>query len=163
MPENKTAIYWDANTFLSYVNEHPDRMPTLEALLESSAGSDIKIYTSALSQVEVAFAAAEQKRRLLDPQEEQKIDRLWSDPDAIEVVEFHSAIGQQGRALMRDAITRGWSLKPLDAVHLATAEWLSSAGFRVAEFHTYDRGLDKYGPLVGFRICEPYIGQPRMI
>ena len=156
-------IYWDANPFLSYVNEHPERMPTLDALLESSAGGNIKIYTSALSQVEVAFAASEQKQRALDPQEEQKIDSLWSSPDAIEVVEFNNLIGQAERALIRGALPFGWSLKPADAIHLATAQWLLTAGFTVAEFHTYDRSLDKCGQIVGFKICEPYIAQPSML
>ena len=159
------ATYWDSNAFLSYINDVPARMPTLDALLDSSAsGSDeTKIYTSAISQVEVAFAASEQQQQALDPQVEQKISNLWSDPGAIVVVEYHDGIGQQARALMREAITRGWSLKPLDAIHLATAQWLVSVGFAVDEFHTYDRRLDKYGPIVGFRICEPYTAKPRMI
>lgn len=160
MPD--TFIYWDANPFLSYINQHPDRMPTLDALLDDSASGSVTIYTSALSQVEVAFAASEQKRRALDAQEEQKIDGLWNDSDAVSLVEYHDGIGRQARALMRDAITRGWSLKPLDAIHLATAMWLVQAGFQVAEFHTYDRSLDKYGSIVSFTICEPHTPQPKM-
>ena len=64
---------------------------------------------------------------------------------------------------MRDAITKGWSLKPLDAIHLATAQWLSSVGVTVDEVHTYDNSLVKYGPIVGFSIMEPYAPQPRML
>ena len=161
MPD--TFTYWDACNFLSYVNEHPDRMPTLDALLADSASGNVTIYTSALSQVEVAFAASEQKRRVLDPQEEQKIDSLWSDPDVVSLVEYHDGIGRQARALMRDAIARGWSLKTLDAIHLATAMWLAQAGFQVDEFHTYDGSLEKYGAIVGFTICEPHATQPRLV
>ena len=156
-------IYWDANLFLSYVNEHPERTPTLDALLENSSDGSIQIYTSVVSKVEVAFAASEQKQRILSPQEEHKIDGLWNDPDAIVLVEYHDDIGRQARALIRDAMTRAWSLKPLDAIHLATAQWLINVGYSVGEFHTYDRPLDKYGPIVGFKICEPYTAQPRMI
>lgn len=161
MPD--TFIYWDACNFLSYINEHQGRMPTLDALLDGSANGSITIYTSALSQVEVAFAASEQQRRALDPQEEQKIDALWNDPDAISLVEYHDGIGKQARALIRDAITHGWSLKPLDAVHLATAMWLSQSGFQVDEFHTYDGSLEKYAAIVGFTICEPHTAQPKML
>ena len=64
MPDKNT--YWDANPFLSYVNQYPERMATLDALLDTAAGGGIKIYTSAISQVEVAFAASEQHRRRLD-------------------------------------------------------------------------------------------------
>lgn len=156
--------YWDANPFLSYVNGIPERLPVLDALLDDSAsGNGSKIYTSAISQVEVAFAASEQKRRVLDPTEEQKIDSLWSSPGPVVLVEYHDDIGRQARDLMRQAISRGWSLKPLDAIHLATAQWLASAGFAVDEFHTYDGPLEKYAALVGFRICEPYTTEPRMI
>lgn len=161
MPD--TFIYWDANPFLSYINEHPDRMPTLDILLDGSADGNNTICTSAISQVEVAFAASEQQQRALDPQEEQKIDSLWSDPEAVALVEYHGGIGRQARTLMRDAIARGWSLKPLDAVHLATAMWLAQVGFQVDEFHTYDGALEKYAVIVGFTICEPHTAQPRML
>lgn len=163
MPDTEPDIYWDANPFLSYVNGHPDRLPTLDALLDKSASGAFKLYTSGLSQVEVAFAASEQKRRSLDPEEEQKIESLWSDPGVVEIIEYHDGIGRQARTLMRDAITRGWSLKPMDAIHLATAQWLLDNGYAVAEFQTYDRSLDKYGPIVGFRICEPFIAQPGLL
>ena len=155
-------IYWDACNFLSYINEHPDRMPTLDDLLASSANGSVTIYTSAISQVEVAFAASEQKRGALDPQEEQKIDALWEDPDVVEIIEYHPEIGRRARVLIREGIAKGWVLKPMDAIHLATAQWLVSAGFEVDEFHTYDGRLERFADLVGFRICEPYTPNPRM-
>ena len=65
---------------------------------------------------------------------------------------------------MRLAVTRGWSLKPLDAIHLATAQWLSSLGIEIDEFHTYDtHALFKYVPIVDFNVCEPHTLQPRMM
>ena len=163
MPESRMNIYWDACAFLSYINENSERTPVLDGLLHDSANGTINIYTSSLSQVEVAFAASEQQRRALDPEQESKIDSLWNDPDAIVTVEFQHEIGKLARALIRDAIPRGWSLKPLDAVHLATAQWLLSVGFALSEFHTYARGLDKYGQIVELQICRPYTPQPRMI
>lgn len=165
MPDTRQIIYWDANAFLSYVNELPDRMPILDALLESSADNSgsIKLYTSMLSEVEVAFAASEQQQQVLDPQIERHLDDLWNDPNAVVSVEYHATIGRLAKELMRNAITRGWSLKPIDAVHLATAQWLSNSGLVVDEFHTYDEGLVKYQALVNFKICKPYTEQPRMI
>ena len=64
MPD--TAIYWDANVFLSYVNGMPEHLPTLDTLLEGSASGNIKIYTSTLSVAEVAFATSEREQRTLD-------------------------------------------------------------------------------------------------
>ena len=132
------ALYWDANAFLSYINGDAGRLPTLDGLLQRAAAGDAVIYTSALSLVEVAFGAAEQQQRALDPQTEQRIDQLWNDPKAVTVVEFHPGIGRAARDLVRNAITQGRSLKPLDAVHLATAQWLHQTGRSIAEFHTYD-------------------------
>ncbi len=164
MPDSRRAIYWDSNVFLSYVNEIPDRVPTLEALLADSASDvgSVKLYTSALTHVEVSFAASEQKQRTLDQEIEQRINHLWSDPRALVSVEYHDAIGQSAKSLIRTAITIGWSLKPLDAIHLATAQWLSTAGLALEEFHTYDKDLKKYESIVGLRIIEPYTPQPRM-
>lgn len=165
MPETPKLIYWDSNAFLSYVNELPDRMPVLDVLLEASSriGGEVKIYTSTLSHVEVAFGASEQEQRVLDPQVEESLRALWADAESVISVEFHSAIGQAAKDLMRNSITRGWSLKPLDAIHLATAQWLSISGLNLEEFHTYDDALMKYESLVDLRICEPYTPQPRMV
>ena len=164
MPDTRKILYWDSCVFLSYVNEMQDRMPVLDALLESNhSGGTVKLYTSMLTQVEVSFAASEQQKQILDPQVEQRITSLWSDPEAVVSVEYHDGIGQVAKGLIREAITRGWSLKPLDAIHLATAQWLASVGLQVEEFHTYDDRLWKYGPIVGFCIGEPYTQAPKLL
>ena len=165
MPESRSVAYWDACNFLSYVNEIEDRIPVLQALLADSASDNgrTKIYTSTLSKVEVSFGASEQNRRVLDPETEARIDSLWADPGAIVLVEFHDGIGAIARQLTRSAITQGWSLKPIDAIHLATAAWLHGVGIAVTEFHTYDTGLYKYAAMMGFNVVEPYTPQPRML
>lgn len=165
MPDAPRIIYWDSCVFLYYVNMIPEHLPLLEQILEDSAsdGSPIKIYTSVLSHVEVSFAASEQQNQVLDPETERLISNLWSDPKAVVSVEHHTGIGRLATGLMRDAITEGRSLKPLDAVHLATAQWLSSVGLTVEEFHTYDQRLFNYSSVVGFPIAEPRIENPRML
>ena len=121
------------------------------------------MYTSALSKVEVAFSVEEQKRKTLDAETEERIENLWGDPDVLVTVEFHDGIAETARGLMRGAITRGWSLKPLDAIHLATATWLSDLGFAIKEFHTYDCRLFRWTPILGFKILKPYTAQPRLL
>ena len=162
MPDTPARIYWDANVFLSYVNAIPNRMPVLDALLEKSASGAIVIYTSALSHVEVAFGASEKDRNMLNKEIEQKIASLWADTEAVVSVEYHEAIGETAKDLIRGSITEGWSLKPLDAIHLATAQWLLGAGRTLAEFHTYDTGLFKYKDIVGCPILRPHTLQSRM-
>lgn len=157
------ALYWDANAFLSYINGDAGRLPTLDALLDRAAAGDAAIYTSALSQVEVAFATTERLQRALDPQTEQRIDQLWADPKAITVVEYHIYIGREARSLIRNAMTEHRRLTPMDAIHLATALWLRQTGIPVAEFHTYDRDLIDYAAIDGVAICEPHIIQPNLV
>lgn len=165
MPDNRKAIYWDANCWLSYVNGIEDRLPVLDALLDSggSASGDIRLYTSAISKVEVAFSVSEQQQQVLDAKTEELIENLWSDPDALVMVEFHDGIADSARDLMRVAITRGWSLKPLDAIHLATAKWLSDLGISIEEFHTYDGQLFRWASILGFKILNPYTSQPKLL
>ena len=165
MADPRKVIYWDSCVFLEYINGVGERMPVLEALLSSSAGDNgaIKIHTSSLSIVEVSFAASERERQALDPEIERRIDNLWADPGAVVPVEYHDIIGREARRLIRDAIPMGWRLRPQDAVHLATAQWLTSVGVEVDEFHTYDKALHKYADIVRFKIIEPYTPQPNLL
>jgi len=56
----------------------------------------------------------------------------------------NTEIAVLARQMLREALRRGWKLKPLDSVHLATAKW---GGAR--EFHTYDADLFKYEEVIG--------------
>ena len=139
------------------MNAIPDRIAVLEALLASSARGETRLYTSAVSKVEVAFGAPERERQELDPNVERQIDSLWADPRVVTVVKYYSAIGETARSMTRAGIARGWILKPVDAIHLATAKWLRSEGVDIEEFHTYDRRLFKYADIAGFPIREPHV------
>lgn len=116
-------VYWDANVPLAYINGEPERTPHIQGLLLES-GKKIQIVTSILSIVEVAAAKVEQDGKELDPVTEERIISLWQDGSPIEIVEFYELIAEDAKALMRAGIPRGWSLKPPDAIHLATADRL---------------------------------------
>ena len=74
MPEPR-FLYWDTDVFLSYLNENPDRIQTLEAILDSvSQDKQHLIVTSTISKVEVAWVAHEKLDRVLSPDEEARID-----------------------------------------------------------------------------------------
>ena len=162
MPGNHKSVYWDANVFLSYVNAAPGRMPVLNALMEQAAAGEITIYTSALSRVEVAFTDSEQQARAPNPEIENLLDDLWANRNVVRAIETLPAISLSARGLIRAVLTYGWSLKPPDAIHLATARWLLNEGISVDEFHTYDASLFKYADVAGFDIVEPYVEQPRL-
>ena len=162
MPGNHNIVYWDANVFLSYVNEVPGRMPVLSALMEQSRNDEITIYTSALSRVEVAFSDSEQQARAPNPEIESQLDNLWANRNVVRAIETLPAISLNARGLIRAVLTYGWSLKPPDAIHLATARWLLNEGISVDEFHTYDASLFKYADVVGFDVLEPYVEQRKL-
>jgi predicted nucleic acid-binding protein len=142
--------YWDACVFLSYVNGMADRMETIDDLLSRSRQQQIQIVTSALSVVEVAFAATEKVHKRLDDNIERAIDNLWTDRKAIKLAEVHQLLVSKARQLIRLSVTKDWSLKAADAIHLATAEQL-----RVSQIHTYDPAWKKYETEIGITVCEP--------
>jgi predicted nucleic acid-binding protein len=158
MPGKARRVYWDANLYLSYLNGDSDRLPTLDALVKAlRTTDDMEVVTSTLSITEVAFGQEEQGTATLDQTILEQIDFLWKDTSIVKLVDVSPMIAYDARGLMRDAITRKWSLKPPDAIHFATARLL-----RVSEFLTYEDRLYKYEPLVGFPVREPYVTQPML-
>jgi predicted nucleic acid-binding protein len=157
MPRRTTPLprsYWDACLFLSYINGDADRLADLETLLEAAYQGAVEIVTSTVSIVEVARGAQEQAGEL-DAVAMAKIDALWEPPSPIKLVEFHRVIATNARDLIRNGIRRGWSLKPMDAIHLATA-----ANAQAGELLTYDTALEKYADLIMLPIAQPLAGRP---
>jgi predicted nucleic acid-binding protein len=151
-------LYGDSNIFISYFNEHPERVAVLEQLFEETEKSpDRKIVTSVLTLTEVAHFAFEKKDRQIDDLQEEKLDKFWNARSLIEFVEVNEVIARSARKLMRLAIPRGFSLKPADAIHLASARFAGAE-----EFLTYD-DLRKYEAIAGLQIIAPYIDQPRLL
>ena len=143
--------YWDANIFLSYINGVPDRLPIIDDYFSRARKGECQIFTSTWSITEVAFEASEKGKRLLNPNVEKKIDALWNDRAVIKLVEVFPNLQREARRLMREVIPNGWSLKPVDALHLMTAK---SDLVKATEFHTYD-DLRRYSQIIGIQIGPP--------
>ena len=158
MPEPK-FLYWDTAVFLSYLNEHPERISTLQATLDNVSKDKQKlIVTSTISKVEVAWVAHEKLNRILNPDEESRIDALWNDSSVVDFVEFHDDIAIIARDIMRTGMIKGWKLRTNDAIHLASAQWA-----QCYEINTYDDKWEKYKELVGIEIKEPSVIQPNLL
>ncbi|MFH2103091.1 MAG: PIN domain-containing protein [Chloroflexota bacterium] len=158
MPDEH-LYYWDANLFMSYLNGDSDRLPVIEAILdEIEKGGKDKIVTSVLSKIEVAWVASEKVNRALSAEEEANIDSLWNDYSVIELVDFSDEVTHIARSILRRSMTRGWKPKTMDAIHLATAEWVGAT-----EMHTYDSNLYKYGELIGIEVKAPIAMQPKLL
>src|SRR5712691_1484044 len=123
--ETGLRLYWDADVLVSWIDNHPERAPLIDVLLGDARGGKVEIFTSAVSQVEVAFSETERARGSLSPAVDQQITELWAPGSPIKVVEFYPLIGTRARNLIRDNVPRGWSgLRANDAIHLATAAHL---------------------------------------
>ncbi|TMK79485.1 MAG: type II toxin-antitoxin system VapC family toxin [Actinobacteria bacterium] len=160
MPPNPARVYWDSCVFLSYINGYEERLPTIDALLAESSDreNEREIVSSTFTIVEVAFDLNEQAQAALDSETEAKIDALWGDRYAVKLIEFHEGIARDARTLMRGAVASGRpSLKPGDAIHLASARSLE-----VVEFHTYSKDLARFTDLTGLKIVEPSVDQPQL-
>jgi len=158
VPETQ-FLYWDTTVFLSYLNENPDRIQTLEAILDKvSTDKQHLIVTSTISKVEVAWLAHEKLNRVLNPDEEARIDALWNDSSVVEFVDFHDDIALLARDIMRSGMVKGWKLRTQDAIHLASAQWIQAY-----EVNTYDDKWKKYEEFLNITIKQPSVLQPRLI
>ena len=154
MPDNPQRVYWDACVFLSFIEQHPDRIQAIRAWLEKAEKGKVVVVTSTLSIVEVSFAKQEKDQSALIPEEEAKINNLWTPESPVTLAEFHTSIALEARRLMRDAMASGIGLKPADAIHLATCRSL-----QIDEFHTYDGKLGGAAGISQLKITEPSLEQ----
>lgn len=151
-------IYCDSCVFLSYFKAEAGRVQTIEQLLEEVQNNpNRKLLTSVISITEVSHVAEEKDRKKLRADFEKELDSFWADSTVLDFIEFHEPMARKARELIRRAISLGYSLKPADAIHLASAKY---AG--VSEFFTYDDKLFKFSNSIDFDIREPYVSQPRL-
>ena len=156
---NRTQlIYWDSCVVLAYMNAEQERLPTIEAIIQNVAKSNgqTKLVTSMIAKVEIAYIALEKDKRTLDPAIEKRFDDFWHDDSIIELVELHDEIARLARSLMRQTIASGRrTLKPFDAIHLATAKSIGAK-----EFQTYNiKDFEQLSTSTGLTVCEPHIDQ----
>jgi predicted nucleic acid-binding protein len=151
-------VYWDACVLLHYIEGTPDRVETIASLLDAAERGEAIVYTSQLSIAEVAFGKEKKEGKALDPDVEERINKLWHPQSPVKLVEVHQLVAYEARSLMRQFLPRGWSLKPPDAIHFATAKEL-----KVSEFFTYDDKLFRYSDELGFKVCAPYAKQLQLL
>lgn len=77
---------------------------------------------------------------------------------ALRLVEFHELVADKAKALMRTGVEKGWQLRPMDAIHLGTAQPMSAT-----VCYTYDDRLDKFAPLIGCPVQRPEAAQPYLL
>jgi predicted nucleic acid-binding protein len=156
MPDKRAErVYVDSCVFISYLGSDEGRKLDIDALMNSGQKGNVELVTCMIAITEVAFVAAEKKGQLLDDVEEARIDDLWSPRSPVKLIEFHEGIAREARALMRFAIEQGWSLKPMDAIHLAAAKSIGAQ--RLLTYNLKD--FKKFETRTEMAIEEPSGGQ----
>lgn len=156
MAPDVPRAYWDANNFIYWLNAAAGYAELLEGYLVRSAAGDLRIVTSNVTIAEVAFSADEREARTLDLSVRSRILEVLLDPRRVEMIPFDNGIALNAQALVRAAMAAGTSLKPADAIHLATAVHAN-----VDELQTYDRQLRATADRLGvISAGEPREGWP---
>ena len=128
-PVTSQLVYWDANLFIHYAARSPEWIQILDALVSEARSGKIQIATSTLSTVEAAFTPAEKESSELSLEVETAFRVMFEDFTLLRMVDFDRHIADAARVLMRAVVPSGRSLKPGDAIHVATARILNADAF----------------------------------
>jgi len=155
--ERPPRVYWDANVFLSFIEAIPERLAEIESILDAARRRELEIVTSMVTIVEVAFGAQEQAGGALSEEVDERIAALWMPGSPVVPIDFHELIAEEARALVRRGRVEARGIKPMDAIHLASARRGD-----VVDFHTYDERLQRWSGHLGFPVRAPIARSPRL-
>lgn len=142
-------VCWDSNAFLSYIEGTESRIDDLRAVFIEGINKEIAIIASSICITEVAFTAAERTNGL-SKEVEREIAKLWAPGSPIQLIEYSSLIARHAQRLLRAKCDKGWHLKCMDAIHIATA-----VQQRAEELHTFDKRLWAWSEYTGIAIKKP--------
>lgn len=153
MPDKTPKVYWDACTFIEYVNGVSVDDP-IGIVVEAAIKRRVQIYTSVISIAEVAYGKIEKNSGNLDKNIERQIEKLWQAGSPFFQIEVFGSLCHQAKALLREIKSRGrGGVGGADAIHLASARLVG-----VDEFHTANGRIKKLhdaaANLLPFKICD---------
>lgn len=139
------VIYWNSDVFIDAIQQkNPARTQVLKQIVEAAGRNEIRILTSTLAKVEVCKI----KDVELFSEEQDRTIVAFFDNDYITVRPVDDEIAEMARYIARHSSP---SLKPGDAIHIATAILN-----HVSVMHTYDEKIRKNsGRFDGLRTEEP--------
>ena len=138
-PPVSKNIYWDACVFLDLIEGDEERRHGIEAVLDEASKGRFLIHTSVLTIAEVMYAKSEKDNAVLNRDIECKIRALWQPGSPFALVDVFRGIVEDAQELSRESMANKVSVKPADAIHLATARRLGCFAF-----HTFDDKFIKH-------------------
>jgi predicted nucleic acid-binding protein len=156
MGNSLKRVYWDACTWIALIQDervllssgaYEARGTMCRAVIESAKKGGVEILTSTLNLVEVCKSTKVTADKIA----------AFFETDYVLLVNLDRAVGERARDLMNAGFS---SLKPPDAVHLATA----AISPDVEQFHTFDDRLLRLDGLIDksngakLKICKPDAG-----
>ncbi len=139
--------YWDANCFLGWFNNEPDKADKCKGTLEKAQNGELIIITSALTLTEVIKI----KNKPVIKPEKEDIIRNFFKQEYIVIRNVDRKVGEYARNL----IWKYEFLNPKDSIHVATAIL-----FKIQTLNTFDTDLIKLDNKIenpSLHICEPDI------
>jgi predicted nucleic acid-binding protein len=141
----RIIVYWDADAFLGLINAEADKIAECDEVWREAQQGIYQITTSTLTVAEVIFMKGTPK---LDPAKRPRVAAFFK-ASWITLRPVTRGIAELARDIVWDN-----SIKPKDAVHVATA-----AMDKISEMHSFDgRLIGKSVDVAGFIVN---VGRPR--
>lgn len=137
-PAKTTLVYWDACLFIDLLNKTAGRIEVLEKLwaeLHEKSRAVVAV-TSLVTIAEVVRTEVEKSQGKLDPAILSRINAFWAPESPVERVEVFQRLVEEARELQRQSVEWNKKLRPMDAIHFATAQRRNCR-----RFLTYDKEL----------------------
>jgi predicted nucleic acid-binding protein len=144
--------YWDANPFCAVFNKEEGRVESCRQVLKAAEAKELKIVTSAMTIAEVVRVKGMERIPRVET-----ILKEFFEHEFLIVVSVDRSVATKARQLMYEFP----ALKPMDAIHLATA-----IKGKVFEMQTYDGGLLNLSGKIGvppLSIRQPSLPNPPLI
>lgn len=154
-------VYLDSNVIIAFLGQEPERYATIVDFFEETIASKgaTQILTSVIALAEVSFLTEERDPKSFQPDTARIIEDFWRDESLLSIVELNQEIAIAAQRVQRLARSEARKpMKPMDALHLATAKWVGAH-----EFFTYNRkDFQKFDTWAQLKVLEPYVNQPRL-
>ncbi len=139
--------YWDANVFLAWLKEEPDKLAQCEAGIRDAEAGKLVIVTSALTLAETLYLVRGELP--VAPETRDKVRSFFRN----EYILLHEL--DRGIAELAQDVVWDYDVAAKDAVHVATALAVSER-LALEQLDTYDGPLiAKSGKISGLKIGEP--------